>query len=526
MSHPHIAKVLDAGTTASGLPYFAMELVPGVPITDFCDARCLTLRERLELFVLVCRAIQHAHQKGVIHRDIKPSNILVAEHDGQPLPKVIDFGVAKAIGERLTEHTIHTALSQVIGTPLYMSPEQAEKNVVDVDTRSDVYSLGVLLYELLTGTVPFDKETLQIAGIDEMRRMIREDEPPRPSARLSTLSAQAISTISERRSLDVRRLRHSLQGELDWIVMKAVDKDRNRRYESANTLAADIERHLADQPVEARPAGWRLRASKWRRRNPVMSVIAVAVTVLMASLVAGSIWHNRQLTQALAVSDRLAAEGLDREADLRRELYVNDMRLAWGAATAGDLAEARRLVERHRPQAGYPDHAGFEWRYLNNLSRPPLRTMDGHRANILAADVSPDGRWIASGDNDGEVRIWELESGRLVKAWRYSENEVTTVRFSPEGTLLATGGQDRTTRLWNTQTWEEIAALEQHEMTVCSVAWSMDSKRLATTGRDQMVHIWDVPNRGFYLSADDDGPRVAGLGRAIDHDWLGHRGKR
>jgi serine/threonine protein kinase len=267
MDHPHIAKVFDGGTTASGRPYFVMELVKGVPITDYCDRERLTTRQRLELFLSVCQAVQHAHQKGIIHRDLKPSNVLVEVHDVIPVVKVIDFGIAKATGQQLTDKTLFTGFAQLIGTPLYMSPEQAGQSSLDVDTRSDVYALGVLLYELLTGTTPFESETLKKVGLDEMRRIIREEEPPTPSQRLSTLEAKACSTVSERRGVDERRLRQLLQGELDWIVMKALEKDRNRRYESASAMAADVQRYLNDEPVAACPpsAGYRLR--KYARRH-------------------------------------------------------------------------------------------------------------------------------------------------------------------------------------------------------------------------------------------------------------------
>ena len=253
MDHPNIAKVLEAGATEAGRPYFVMELVQGVQITNYCDQCNLTTRARLELFVKVCQAVQHAHQKGIIHRDIKPSNVMIAMQDGMPAPKIIDFGVAKAINQRLTEHTLTTAFAQMVGTPLYMSPEQAELSPLGVDTRSDIYSLGVLLYELLTGTTTIDKDHLHAASYDEVRRIIREEEPPRPSSRISTLAADLATTVAVHRRSDPRRLLQTVRGELDWIVMKALEKDRNRRYESASSFAADIERFLSDEAVEACP---------------------------------------------------------------------------------------------------------------------------------------------------------------------------------------------------------------------------------------------------------------------------------
>jgi serine/threonine protein kinase/tetratricopeptide (TPR) repeat protein len=316
MDHPNIAKIHDAGTTDAGRPYFVMELVRGVPITEFCDQRRLTPRQRLELFIAVCQAIQHAHQKGIIHRDLKPTNVLVTLHDTMAVPKVIDFGIAKATGQRLTERTLFTHFAQLVGTPLYMSPEQAEMNSLDVDTRSDVYALGVLLYELLTGTTPFESETLKKVGLDEMRRIIREEEPPTPSQRLSTLEAKACSTVSERRGVEDRRLRQLLQGELDWIVMKALEKDRNRRYESASAFATDVQRYLNDEPVEACPPSTGYRLRKYVRRNRRWLVTAGVVAGALMAATAVSLWQAARATEAQhqAETDRKQAETAERQA--------------------------------------------------------------------------------------------------------------------------------------------------------------------------------------------------------------------
>ena len=285
MDHANIARVFDAGTTDTGRPFFVMELVRGMPVTEYCDLNKLSTSERLELFISVCQAVQHAHQKGIIHRDIKPSNVLITEHDGTPVAKVIDFGVAKAINQRLTEQTLYTSYRQMVGTPLYMSPEQAELSGLDVDTRADIYSLGVLLYELLTGTTPFDKERFGEAAYDEIRRIIREEEPPKPSTKISTMG-QTAGTVSALRRTDVQRLSQLLRGELDWIIMRALEKDRNRRYPTALELAADVGRFLKDEPVEARAPSTVYRMRKFVRRH---SGAVIAASLMAVILVAGAV---------------------------------------------------------------------------------------------------------------------------------------------------------------------------------------------------------------------------------------------
>jgi serine/threonine protein kinase/tetratricopeptide (TPR) repeat protein len=313
MDHPNIAKVHDGGTTGGepggvsrGRPYFVMELVKGVPITEYCDQNQVSVRERLELFLQVCHAVQHAHQKGIIHRDIKPSNVLIMSQDGTPLAKVIDFGVAKAIGQQLTDKTIYTQFTQLVGTPMYMSPEQAGQSGLDVDTRTDIYAMGVLLYELLTGTTPFDRDRLKEADYDEIRRIIREEEPAKPSTRISTLG-QAATTVSTNRKSDPRQLSRLFRGELDWIVMKALEKDRNRRYETANGFAMDVQRYLADEPVLACPpsVGYQLRKFVRRNKGPVLTV--ATVLVLLVGGIVGTAWGLVR-AQRSATAERAANE--------------------------------------------------------------------------------------------------------------------------------------------------------------------------------------------------------------------------
>jgi tetratricopeptide (TPR) repeat protein len=341
MDHPNIAHVLDGGVAASGRPYFVMDLVKGVPITDFCDKRNLTTEQRLNLFLQVCAGVQHAHQKGVIHRDLKPANILVTLHEGEPVPKVIDFGVAKAIGQKLTERTLFTRFEQLIGTPAYMSPEQAEWSGLGVDTRTDIYALGVLLYELLTGTTPLEKETLARAALDEVRRLIRETEPPTPSTRLLALGGRA-AEIARQRQTEPALLARQVRGELDWIVVKTIEKDRNRRYETVNALARDLERHLSGEPVAACPPSAGYRARKFIRRHRVGATIVSAVTV---SLVAGLMLAVLGWVQARRATKRAQEEAAN--ADAVKDFLTEDL-LAQASPefTTNRNLTARELLDR------------------------------------------------------------------------------------------------------------------------------------------------------------------------------------
>ena len=406
MDHPSIAKVLDAGTTNSGQPYFVMELVKGIPITKYCDEKKLNLRERLELMIPVCQAIQHAHQKGIIHRDIKPSNVLVAQYDGKPVPKVIDFGVAKAVAQKLTEKTMFTEFGQVIGTLEYMSPEQAELNQLDIDTRSDVYSLGVLLYELLTGSTPLDGKKLRTAAYGEMLRMIREDEPQRPSNRLSTIDT--LASVAANRQLEPSKLSRLMKGELDWIVMMALEKDRNRRYESANIFARDIERYINNETVEACPPSTAYRLKKLYRRNR-SAILATGVVLVALMAAAGMsvmlvVRENRVAQRRLLVHRRIN-EFLTEAARLRGQVSTAEL----GNQTA--LDQAREQILRAEAMAETGDaHANLVAQIQQLAAELDLEKRD-HK--LL---VSLDAAWLANPNLDWDRRFANEKSVSLLRA--------------------------------------------------------------------------------------------------------------
>ena len=532
MDHPNIAHVFDGGATESGRPYFVMELVRGMPITQYCDEAKLTTAERLQLFSLVCDAVQHAHQKGIIHRDIKPRNVLVTLHGETPVPKIIDFGVAKATHGQLTEKTVFTGFGQMIGTPAYMSPEQVAISGLDVDTRSDIYSLGVLLYELLTGVPPFDKDRFRELSYDEIRRTIREEEPPKPSTRISSVG-EAATTISANRKVDPARLSHTLRGELDWIVMKSLEKDRTRRYETASDFAKDIERYINDQAVEACPPSTLYRLRKLAQRNKAM--VATVASVALALIVGAGIATNQAIRatkaerrasgqEQLAIKQKQLAEEragqlaverrealrLRYEAEERAErekelvekekaaheeaegnLYLARMRLAQQDFNAGQSARLLDLLDKHLPQPGGPDLRHWEWYYLLSLCRTDFLTFRGHVSVVKSVAWSPDGGRVASGGGGRLIRLWDSTTGQEIASMRSNEF-ILSLAWSPDGSRLASGSLQNRVRIWDANTCEEIHCLNGHAYSVACVTWDREGRYLASEGGDYELKIWDT----------------------------------
>jgi WD40 repeat protein/serine/threonine protein kinase len=509
MDHVHIARVLDAGATAAGLPFFVMELVHGVPITKYCDDNRLTPRERLELFVPVCQAIQHAHQKGIIHRDVKPSNVMITLYDGRPVPKVIDFGVAKATEQRLTERTLFTQYGTMVGTLEYMSPEQAEMSGLGVDTRSDIYSLGVLLYELLTGSTPLSHKRLKEAGYSEILRMIKEEEPPRLSTRLSD-SGETLASISAQRHMEPAKLTKLVRGELDWIVMKALDKDRNRRYESASAFAADVQRYLADEPVQACPpsAGYRLRKFARRNKGPVAAGLALAALLLLGSVgtsigLAWALQAEHTATLA-AAAETQAKDALKQTLDNElQDAYFRRITLAYRELSADNLGGALHELEL------CPENLRrWEWHCLMRLCRvEPVVLRDTTAVNSLS--FSPDGELLASAGGDGKVKVWNSNTGKVVRTLEKAHTGfVSCVAFHPDGKHLhlATVGVDRQVRqvkgvkevrVWDLTTGDQVfhAPCDSVHVsgTAYAAAFSPDGRQLVA-GSAGDVKVWDWRN--------------------------------
>ncbi len=534
MDHPGIAKVFDAGATATGRPYFVMEFIKGVPITEYCDMARLATAERLELCMQVCEAVQHAHQKGIIHRDLKPSNVLVTLQDGKPVPKIIDFGVAKATAAWLTEKTVFTEQRQFIGTPEYMSPEQADPTGLDIDTRSDVYSLGVLLYELLIGATPIDPRRLRSAAFSEMQRIIREIDPPKPSTRLSTL--ENLANVAACRQTEPKRLGALVRGDLDWIAMRCLEKDRSRRYETASALAADLDRHLRGEAVAAAPPSAKYRTAKFMRRHRV-GVIATAV--LAVTLVGGVIATTWQAVRAMrAEQDAFeAADDARHERDRAREAtYVGRIAAASASVQADDWAGLRRQLA-----AAPEEYRGWEWRHLQALSETSLLTIHGHSESVTGLAFSPNGDRLVSVGRDGMANVWDAKTGNQLQGFRAHDGsgmrgprgeapkpfvQSDGVAFSPDGGRVVAGFEEMI-YIWDVRTGNPVLSFRGLGRFASAVVFSANGARVFAGAGDRYrkpltddvsIKGWDAQT-GRELSAQLVGEGVLGLSVCDQGIW-------
>ena len=512
MDHPNIAKVFDAGSTETGRPYFVMELVRGVKLTSFCDENQVPTEARLKLFIQVCQAIQHAHQKGIVHRDIKPSNILVTVNDGVPVPKVIDFGIAKATQGRLTDQTLFTAFEQFIGTPAYMSPEQAVMTSLDIDTRSDIYSLGVLLYELLTGRTPFDQKELLAAGLDEMRRTIREKEPLKPSKVVESRSELRVERNQRPGGEVILPLNSPLKPlstDLDWIVMKCLEKDRTRRYETANGLASDLQRHLNHEPVTARPPTRLYRFQKLVRRNKLaaaaISVLAVAVLIVTVGSTMAA-WHVAGARRA-EQGEREKADTANRQ--LRGTISLLELERAEDFFRAHDAAQgvAHLAAILRRDPFNHIAANRLASALLHRDWALPLAAPMRHLGQVDSAWFSPDGRRVLSVSHDGTARIWDAATGGALATVRH-EGRILQARHSPDGTRFVTASADGTARIWNGTNGVPLAPPLSHTGRVYWAEFSHDGRRAVTASADRTARVWDAASGNLIRELRGHGSHV------------------
>ena len=483
LDHPNIAKLLDGGRTPQGQPYFVMEYVPGVPITDYCDGKRLKVRERLELFIQVCEGVQYAHQNAIIHRDLKPANILVAEVDGKAVPRIIDFGVAKASAPTFPEHTQLTRLGHFMGTPDYMSPEQADPQVRIIDTRTDVYSLGVILYVLLTGLLPFDPKRRDNQPLDEFLRQLRQEEPPRASTKVSAdRDASAASALA--RGVDSGQLVRTLRGDLDWITMKALERDRDRRYGSPSDLAADLRRYLSHEPIVARPASAAYQVRKFIRRHRFAAGFIGMVMVLsaVASGAAVIAFHKQHEAEYQAT--------LARDAQSRLLTQTASERLK-----NGDVAGARDIIlevlSNRESRDGHSPAAISVFQEVR-AAEPELAVLSGHSDFVWTARYSPDGSRLVSASKDGTLRIWDAETGILIRVLSVPGTRPRFAAYSPDGKRIISGLRDNTARIWDALTGAQQLVLTGHGAAVQSAAFSHDGTRIVTASQDKTARIWDA----------------------------------